>query len=154
MPEKSATPEKQLDAASLHRLLNVTRQLAQPIELEAALSNVVEVARDVLAADRGTVFLYDKGKDELYLKVATSEEEIRFTANKGIAGECAQCRQCINVSDCYSDSRFNREIDQQTGYMSRSMWYVSIPSCPTTRTRITTDPTRCAAAGRCLTSPS
>ncbi len=125
MQDESVTPEKQLDVASLWRLLNITRQLARPIELEAALSNVVEVARDVLAADRGTVFLYDQDRDELYLKVATAEEEIRFAADKGIAGECAQSRLCINVSDCYNDSRFNREIDQQTGYKTRCL--LSVP---------------------------
>lgn len=125
MPNNSSISNRSLDTASLWRLLNVTRQLAQPMELEAALSNVIEVARDVLTAERGTVFLYDEDRDELYLKVATDEEEIRFAANKGLAGECAQCRQPINVPDCYDDERFNRSIDQKTGYRTRCL--LSVP---------------------------
>lgn len=115
----------QLETSSLWRLLEVTRQLGQPVELESALRNVVDVAREVLVADRGSVFLYDESRNELYSKVATSEEEIRFPADKGIAGECASCRQVINVPDCYCDERFNPEVDRSTGYRTRCL--LSVP---------------------------
>jgi phosphoserine phosphatase len=85
------------------------------------LTEVVNASREVLNADRGTVFLYDDASDELVVRVGTDLKHIRIPANMGIVGESAQSRQLINVPDCYKDDRFNRAIDKQTGYRSRCM---------------------------------
>ena len=109
------------DAQSLRHILEVTRKLAAPFDLDTMLSEVVDAAREVLRADRATVFLYDEQGHELVVRVGTGLEQIRIPANKGIVGESAQTRQVINVPDCYADERFNRAIDKQTGYRSRCM---------------------------------
>jgi phosphoserine phosphatase len=97
--------------------------------------------------DRCSVFLYDTKTDELYIRVAAGPAEseapesasgdsvppnhgtgtpiIRFPANRGIAGETAQERRLINVPDCYSYPRFNRDVDRQTGYVTRCL--LSVP---------------------------
>jgi len=104
---------------ALWRILEVTRQLSAPTDLDALLQQVIDAARDLLDADRGTVFLYDDKTNELYAQVAHGTKEIRFPANVGIAGECAQSRQIVRVDDCYADPRFNQEIDKKTGYRTR-----------------------------------
>jgi phosphoserine phosphatase len=109
------------DTRSLHHILEVTRKLAAPFDLDTMLSEVVNAAREVLDADRATVFLYDEQRHELVVRVGTGLEQIRIPADKGIVGESAQTRQIINVPDCYADARFNRAIDKQTGYRSRCM---------------------------------
>ena len=111
----------QLETASLNQILDVTRKLAAPFDLDTMLTEVVNAARAILDADRGTVFLYDDERNELFIKVATGLDAIRIPANKGIVGECAMTRQLINVPDCYADERFNREIDRTTGYRTRCM---------------------------------
>jgi phosphoserine phosphatase len=109
------------DTQALRQILEVTRKLAAPFDLDTMLSEVVDASREVLNADRGTVFLYDKDADELVVRVGTELDHIRIPADKGIVGECAQTRTLINVPDCYADARFNRAIDKQTGYKSRCM---------------------------------
>src|SRR5210317_942977 len=109
------------DTQALRQILEVTRKLAAPFDLDTMLSEVVDAAREVLDADRGTVFLYDDQSDELVVRVGTGLEQIRIPADKGIVGESAQTREIINVPDCYADPRFNRAIDRQTGYRSRCM---------------------------------
>lgn len=109
------------DTQALRQILEVTRKLAAPFDLDTMLSEVVDASREVLGADRGTVFLYDERNDELVVRVGTGLENIRIPANIGIVGESAQTRQIINVPDCYADPRFNRDIDKQTGYRSRCM---------------------------------
>ena len=111
----------QLEAESLRQILEVTRKLAAPFDLDTMLSEVVDAALNILHAERGTVFLYDETTDELVARVATGLEPIRIASDKGIVGECAQTRTTINVPDCYADERFNREIDKKTGYKSRCM---------------------------------
>lgn len=114
------------DTQALHQILAVTRKLAAPFDLDTMLSEVVDASREVLDADRGTVFLYDDATDELVVRVGTGLEHIRIPADKGIVGESAQTRKLINVPDCYADDRFNRAIDKQTGYRSRCMLTVPL----------------------------
>jgi phosphoserine phosphatase len=116
-----AEQQTELRAESLHRILEVTRKLAAPFDLDTMLREVVDAARKILHADRGTVFLYDEINDELVIRVGTGIDPIRIPADKGIVGESAQTRKLINVPDCYADERFNRDIDKQTGYRSRCM---------------------------------
>ncbi len=109
------------EAKALRRILEVTRKLAAPFDLDTMLNEVVDVSRNILDADRGTVFLYDEETDELVVRVATELGHIRIPSDKGIVGESAQTRKLINVPDCYADPRFNRAIDKETGYRSRCM---------------------------------
>ena len=114
-------PQQATEARALRRVLEVTRKLAAPFDLDTMLTEVVDVSRHILDADRGTVFLYEEKTDELVVRVATGLGSIRIPANKGIVGESAQTKKLINVPDCYADERFNRDIDKQTGYRSRCM---------------------------------
>ncbi len=108
-----------LDSKALERILEVTRQLARPLDLQTMLEHVIDAGLTVLRADRGAVFLHDPDTDELFSTVATGTDELRIPAGRGIVGECARRRQVINVPDCYADPRFNRDIDRQTGYRTR-----------------------------------
>jgi phosphoserine phosphatase len=114
-----------LDQCGLWRVLDVTRAMSAPVDLQLILQQVVDAAREVLDAERGTVFLFDAQRNELYSRVATGEETIRFPATAGLAGEAAQTRKLINVPDCYADPRFNRDIDRKTGYHTRCL--LSVP---------------------------
>jgi len=116
----------QLEATALWRILDVTRQLGAPTDLDTMLQQVIDAAREVLHADRGTVFLYDPESHELYSKIAHGTREIRFPADRGIAGECAQRREVLNIPDCYADARFNQEIDRKTGYRTRCLLTVPL----------------------------
>jgi phosphoserine phosphatase len=116
----------QLDPQVLWRILDVTRQLGAPIDLNQILQQVIDAARAVLQADRGTVFLYDAATDELVIKVATGINEIRMPATRGIAGSCAKSREVINVGDCYADARFNQDMDRKTGYRTRCLLAVPL----------------------------
>lgn len=114
-------------ADSLWRILDVTRQLSTPIELDDMLVMVVDVACETIKTERGTVFLYDVEKHELFAKVGTGLEieEIRFPADQGIAGLCARTLSVLNVPDAYSHEGFNPEIDRKLGYHTRCL--LSVP---------------------------
>lgn len=114
-----------IDASSLILILDVSRKLAAPCDLTELLELIIKTGREVIGADRGSVFLYDEEAKELYSRVATGEAQIRVSIDKGIAGECARKRQTILVDDCYSDPRFNQEIDRRTGYHTKSL--ITVP---------------------------
>lgn len=117
----AASSARSLAPEELEQLLQVTRKLAAPFDLHTMLEEVVEAGKRVLAADSGSVWLYDAHSDELVLEVATGIEPVRVPADAGIVGECARSLQAINVEDCYADPRFNPEVDRRSGYHTRCM---------------------------------
>ncbi len=117
--------ETHYDPGALMRMLEVAQQLSRPFELRALLEQIIDAGRDVLQADRGSVFLYDAELKELYTVVAHGVKGIRFSIEKGIAGECARTGQIINVPDCYADPRFNQDVDRETGYRTNCL--ITVP---------------------------
>ncbi len=112
---------KDKQIADLHAVLDVSRELGATGELTPLLTKVELAARRVLHCERATVFLLDRAKNELYSRMATGVDGIRFSADRGIAGEVVRTREVITVDDAYKDSRFNPEIDRQTGFKTRNM---------------------------------
>src|SRR5437879_1164925 len=97
-------------------------------DLGTLLEEIVEHARSVVDAARGSIFLLDKDKNELWSKVAQGVREIRFPADKGIAGHVAQTKKPLNIPDAYADPRFNPAVDKATGYRTRTLMTVSMLS--------------------------
>ena len=106
---------------NIEPLLAVTRRLAAPVDLTTMLAEVVSAAKQVLDAERGSVWLYDRPAHELVLQVSTGLAQVRLPADAGIVGTCARERQVINVRDCYADPRFNPELDRQSHFRTRCM---------------------------------
>jgi putative ABC transport system ATP-binding protein len=83
----------------------------------------------LLRAERASLFLVEG--DELVLKVADNLDEmgeIRIPLGSGIAGAVAQSGEPIRIDDAYADPRFNREVDKQTGFRTRSILCLPIKS--------------------------
>lgn len=118
---------KNKDAEQNTTLLLALSKIARTVNAEANLDKllitIAEQTRLVLNADRCTVFLYDKDKNELWSKVALGmeSEEIRFSADKGFAGYVVKTGETIKIKDAYNDSRFNKEIDKHTGYKTYNL---------------------------------
>ena len=99
-------------------LLKVGRTMAIETNLDTLLTIIAKEINLALNADRCTVFLLDTEKNELWSKVALGMDlkEIRFDAKLGLAGYVVQTGETINIADVYSDKRFNKLINHQTGY--------------------------------------
>jgi CheY-like chemotaxis protein len=97
------------------------------IERERAFDDLLDfLAREAIVemqADRASIFLLDESRHELWSRVALgmNEQVIRFPADRGIAGHVATSGEVLNVEDPYADSRFNPNVDRQTGYRTRSI---------------------------------
>jgi adenylate cyclase len=107
-------------------LLRATQTLGQSLDLEATLQIVMEQARNLMQADRSTLFLLRKEMGELWTKVAAASDstsflEIRIPANRGIAGYVASTGEALNIPDAYKDPRFDPNTDRKTGYLTRNI---------------------------------
>src|SRR5437660_1322817 len=112
----------------LEIILNVAKAMSTERDLGVLLEEIVEHARSVVDATRGSIFLLDKDKSELWSKVAQGAREIRFPADKGIAGHVAQTKKPLNIPDAYADPRFNPAVDKATGFHTRNMLTVPMLS--------------------------
>lgn len=104
-------------------LLNVSRRVAAIESLDEVLETMVEMTTWELQAERGTLFLNDPVTDELYSRFAQGnfQREIRILNNTGIAGAVFQSGTGLIILDAYSDDRFNRTVDEQTGFTTKSI---------------------------------
>ena len=104
-------------------LLKVAHRVAEGESLDEQLTSLIEMATQAIGADRGTLFLNDPETHELYSRVAQGnfKREIRILNHTGIAGHVFHTGKGEIVEDAYSDRRFNRSIDQQTGYRTRNI---------------------------------
>ena len=109
-------------------ILKMSNGMASVVDLENIMLTVVEQAKKLVAAQRATLYIYDNETDELYTKVANGIDDIRIPASSGIVGACFRTGYFINIEDAYSDPRFNRAIDAETGFRTRQLLTVPIRS--------------------------
>lgn len=124
-PSRPAGSAESRQVANLRAVLEVSRELAAMEELTTLLSKIEKAALRVLECERATVFILDRERNELYSRLATGVDEIRFSAERGIAGEVVRTGEIVDVPDVYADPRFNPEIDRKTGFKTRNM--ISFP---------------------------
>jgi Nif-specific regulatory protein len=104
-------------------LLALGETIGRELGAEHMLRPMVDVMRELLGADRGTIFLLDAAGAELVSVAANLPEmkEIRVPISQGIAGWVARTQRTVNIPFCEGDSRFWKKIDQKTGYTTRSV---------------------------------
>jgi len=109
-------------------MLDITRKMAAMDSLDEVLYTLIALTSEEIGAERGSLFLNDEATGELYSRVAQGNvnREIRLLNTSGIAGHVFQSGENLIIHDAYADPRFNRSIDEQTGYVTQSICCVPI----------------------------
>lgn len=104
-------------------LVKIGRSINALTDINVLLKVIAEETKVAMQADRCSVFMFDKKKNELWSMVALGmdSQEIRFPADKGLAGYVVRTGESINIEDAYNDNRFNPEVDKETGYKTKTM---------------------------------
>lgn len=107
----------------LQRLIEAAEVVNSTLELDKLLSLILEIALRIVEADRGTLYLIDEQKHELWSKILKGSTlvEIRLPVGKGIAGYVAATGDTLSIPDAYLDQRFNPEFDEKTGYRTKTI---------------------------------
>jgi adenylate cyclase len=119
--ENSAELQSRLRRSEL--LLNLGHRVGSIENLDELLVALVGIVAAETDAERGTLFLNDPATNELYSRVAQGvlNREIRLLNNEGIGGAVFQTGRGEIVHDAYGDPRFNREIDRQINFTTKSI---------------------------------
>src|SRR5271169_6505914 len=136
MPRKSAKGIAALDTVAAQKrhlreaelLLDISRKISAIDSLDTVLEVLISIITTELGAERGSLFLNDPDTSELYSRVAQGnfQREIRILNTSGIAGHVFTNGQGIIIHDAYADQRFDRSVDETTGFVTKSILCVPI----------------------------
>jgi len=110
------------------QFLQIVSDMTSDLDLASLLKKVMGEARDMLSAERSTLFLNDEKRNELWSQVGEGlgSTVIRFPNHLGIAGAVFTSGKSINIPHAYADLRFNPSFDRQTGFFTRSILCVPV----------------------------
>jgi len=121
------------------KFFRILHSLFSTLNIDEILTTMVKEIQSILKADRCTLYLVDRERNELYSKVLQAETlaEIRIPLTKGsIAGYSAITKKIVNVIDAYDDMElrhidrelcFDKRWDRESGYRTRSVLATPVP---------------------------
>ena len=96
-------------------------KIANERDVDKLLINLADMGRDLVSADRCTVWLIDRKEKKIWSKVAHGIDRIEIPLSKGIAGHVAESGEHLVINDAYKDDRFDQQVDIATGYHTRNI---------------------------------
>jgi len=111
------------ETKKLSVLIEISRTINSQTSFDDMLESIVNLASNALEAERSTLFIVDKERKELWSRTGTGlhQKEIRIPASSGVAGYVVSTGYAQIIDDPYSNTLFNKEVDQKTGFTTRNI---------------------------------
>ena len=90
------------------------------------LIEVAKMGRDIVKADRCSVWMLDTKEHVLWTKVAQGVAPLKIPAYSGIVGETVSTAKAQIINDVYANANFNKNVDLKTGYKTETMVVIPI----------------------------
>ena len=123
------TPIRGSESEKLKILLDVSQSLYQYMNVDDLILHIIQRIRELINVEGVSVLLHDPSRDELVFswasddpsEVAAKLKEIRFPADRGIAGRVFQSGRPELVADVANEPCHYQDVDQITGVTTKSM---------------------------------
>ncbi len=120
-------PSRETDV--MRTLWDISQSLYQYLNIDDLILHIIKQMKEVMVAEGVSVILHDETKDEFVFCWAESDpnglvvklKEIRFPADKGIAGSVFKSGKSELIPNIAEDARHYKDIDQSTGFKTTSM---------------------------------
>jgi phosphoserine phosphatase RsbU/P len=118
-----ALAERRGAMEELSSIVEATKRLNSTLDLGELIHIILQIATRQTGAERGTVFLLDSERGEIWSLVGLGLEQqvIRLPVGRGIAGWVALSGTGVRLEDAYKDERFEPEIDRTLGFTTRRL---------------------------------
>ena len=125
-----ALAERRGAMKELSSIIEATKKLNSTLDLGELISIILQIATRQSGAERGTVFLVDRERNEIWSLVGLGLEQhvIRLPAERGIAGWVAREGSAVRLENAYDDPRFEPDIDRKLGFKTRQLMCLPIRS--------------------------
>ncbi|MDD4860158.1 MAG: HD domain-containing protein [Dehalococcoidales bacterium] len=110
----------------LELLYDVAQQASSFAEVSKLLQEVLVVIEQLLHGSASTLLLIDHEQRELYAQAAGGSaantlKQMRLNLDAGITGWVARHAEPVIVNDVSQDKRFNKEVDNLSGFVTKSI---------------------------------
>ncbi len=114
---------KRTPAEPSHVALGLGALVGQEVHLDEVLKTLVARVEAAMQADRGTLYLLDPARGELFSRAANLPElkQIRLKVGQGIAGYVAAEKKPVCIPSADQEARFFPDVDKLTGYRTRTL---------------------------------
>ena len=102
-------------------IFDYASKIGRASHIDSALQLNAAMARDLIGAERCSIWLIDSRANQLWTKVAHGVDELRVPAGTGIVGACIAENKPIVVNDVSQDPRFRSQVDHRTGFKTHSL---------------------------------
>ena len=118
-----ALAERRGAMKELSSIIEATKKLNSTLDLGELIHIILQIATRQTGAERGTVFLADRERKEIWSLVGLGLEQqvIRLPAERGIAGWVAREGSAVRLENAYEDPRFEPDIDRKLGFKTNEL---------------------------------
>ena len=112
------------DARAFALLAELSEALAVSLDLRRTLPFALQRIADYMEAEAASLFLLDEEAGELECKVCIGPVDLRglrLASDQGIAGRSLTDKSVIIVADATQDPRVFRRVDDESGFVTRSL---------------------------------
>jgi sigma-B regulation protein RsbU (phosphoserine phosphatase) len=116
---ESYTLEDQLEL-----LADITQSFASSLDIRETLNNAIQKFMEYLDGEAASIFLLENNGTELVCRGCAGPVDInglRLPATAGIVGKTVTSRSCQIVRDVTKDPNFAKNVDANTGFVTRSI---------------------------------
>jgi len=108
------------------RLIDISRDLASTLDLDALLTRIVRAAADITGAEAASILLYDDAARQLNFEVATNLDlqtmrGLPVPLEGSIAGWIVTNRQPVRTDNAHLDGRFFPQVEEKTSFPTRCL---------------------------------
>lgn len=112
-------------------IFDYTAKIGGERNLDRILMHMADMGREMVVADRCTVWLVDSQRNELWTRVAHGVSELRVPIGAGLAGHAVATGKPIFIDDAYTNEEYREVLesgamktDRQTGYRTKALMVI------------------------------
>lgn len=110
----------------LKKLLELTAVINSSLDIASIREHAIEAAAELVEAEGGSLLFIDEATGDLYFDAVAGDKgaaikPISLKKGEGLAGWVAANQKPLIVNDVQADPRFTGRVDQQSGFVTRSV---------------------------------
>ena len=105
----------------LEKIFYYMSRLFEEKELSKTLFLLTDLGKTLVNSDRASFWFWDKRKHVAWTLAALGIDTITVPENKGLVGAAMSGNEILIINNPYEDSRFNPEVDKNSGYHTKSI---------------------------------
>ncbi|MEA1892409.1 MAG: GAF domain-containing protein [Campylobacterota bacterium] len=103
------------------KLAEFGQKLLDDTSYASGLPRISKYAKEVIGAQRCSIFINDLRRDELWTTIADGMQKIIIPSQTGIVGYTIQAKKPLIENDPYSNEHFNATIDKESGFVTTNL---------------------------------